>query len=116
MTPEEYKQAKTKLTRYGQLFDKNVDKFLPAPLKFTKAGRVAKRQAKYTEQSLEYYKAQCSFRGLAVSGTGDDLREALQLRDKSKEDEITREFVIIVNWGRAIDGRDHRQSHGETSQ
>jgi len=81
MTPEQYEQARRKLTRFGQSFDMSLTPKLPPPIVRTETGRIAKRQPQYDKRPRSYYQAQCSFRGLSTSSLDEELQQALQNRD-----------------------------------
>ena len=56
-----------------------IDQYLPllAP-KFTKAGKLAVHQPRIAKQSVKWWKAQCGFRGLPVSGNLRDLQDRIR--------------------------------------
>ncbi|KAF1974898.1 hypothetical protein BU23DRAFT_504780 [Bimuria novae-zelandiae CBS 107.79] len=92
MTPEEYEAAQTKLLRYGEAYDANVDKNLPSePIK-NERGAIAKKQPPFRNRPKAYYQAQCSFRGLRTTGSIEDLQNRLRFRDKSEDTAIKREI------------------------
>lgn len=95
MTPEQYEQARRKLTRLGESFDMSLTSKLPPPVVRTKAGKIAKRQPQYDKRSRAYYQAQCAFRGLASSGSTEELQEALQNRDIRQDEVIHHELVRL---------------------
>lgn len=95
MTPERYEQACRKLTEFGQSFDMSLTSKLPPPTVRTKAGKIAKRQARYDKRPKSYYQAQYSFRGLTTSGSTEDLQQALQSRDVEQDEAIHYELVRL---------------------
>lgn len=95
MTPEQYEQARRKLTKFGESFDMSLSSKLPPPTVRTKAGKIAKRQPRYDKRPKSYYQAQCSFRGLSTSGSTEDLQQALQSRDVEQDQAINYELVRL---------------------
>ena len=90
MTPEEANKLEKQQFRYNRPFDLNVDQYCP-PLKRIKSGAIAKHQPKTQNMGTDYWKAQCSFRGLKTSGRIDDLKDLIRSRDKSKDAAIKQE-------------------------
>lgn len=86
MDPAEVKKLESSLVRYGEHFDLRVDDYLPAaePLR-TKAGKIAKRQPKLQRKTLNWWKAQCSLRGLKTTGQVEELQARLRSRDKAQD-------------------------------
>ena len=95
MTPEQYKQARRKLVRYGVSFDMSLTSKLPSPVVRTKAGKIAKRQPQYDKRPKTYYQTQCSFRGLTTSGSIEELQQALQSRDIRQDQVVNHELVRL---------------------
>ncbi|KAH8695014.1 hypothetical protein BGW36DRAFT_428907 [Talaromyces proteolyticus] len=76
-------------------FSDNVAHYLPlSTSKLTKNGTVGVHQPHTTQQPLSWWKAQCRFRGLAVSGT----RETLQARIR-KHGDMGMEVSLIEAFG-----------------
>ena len=91
MTPEEVQKLQEQLTRYGTSYDPEVDQYCP-PLVRIKSGAIAKRQPKVRDMGTHYWKAQCSFRGLKVSGRIYDLKDRVRDRDRTKDVTIKHEL------------------------
>jgi hypothetical protein len=68
----------------GHGFCSDIDPFLP-PLqpKMTKAGKIAVRQPHIPTKPKEWWKAQCAFRSLALSGTVADMQNRLRASNGS---------------------------------
>ncbi|KAF7198230.1 hypothetical protein HII31_00586 [Pseudocercospora fuligena] len=84
MASEEYSRLQSQIFRYGHNYDQNVDQYCP-PLVKTKKGEIAKRQPKVPPQNVQYWKAQCSFRGLKTTGRIEELRDRVRNRDKARD-------------------------------
>jgi hypothetical protein len=90
MTPEEVTKLYAQKTRYNTQFDADPDQYCP-PLVLRKDGKVAKRQPQVREMGVNYWKAQCSFRGLKTSGRIDELKDLVRNRDRGKDIAIKQE-------------------------
>lgn len=95
MTPEQYEQARRKLTRLGESFDMSLTSKLPPPVVRTNAGKIAKRQPQYDKRSRAYYQTQCLFRGLTSSGSIEELQQILQSRDIRQDEVLHHELVRL---------------------
>ncbi|KJY00660.1 hypothetical protein TI39_contig319g00001 [Zymoseptoria brevis] len=84
MTPEEVGRLEKQLRRYSTAFDDNVDQYCPILVR-TKKGTVAKRQPQVRNMGADYWKGQCSFRGLRTIGKIEDLKDLIRGRDRSKD-------------------------------
>lgn len=91
MTPEEVNKAYAKLTRYNSSFDPNVDQYCP-PLVRIKNGNIAKRQPPVRQMRADYWKSQCSFRGLKTAGGVEELKDRIRSRDRSRDIPIKQEL------------------------
>ncbi|KAK4496923.1 hypothetical protein PRZ48_011372 [Zasmidium cellare] len=78
LTPREHDDAEAKLYRFGERFDLQIQDHLPHDVVMTKQGTVSKRQPRYIQNSLNYYRGQCSFRRLDCSGSIEDLQQRLK--------------------------------------
>jgi hypothetical protein len=57
----------------------NIDGYLPLKTpKLTKAGKIAVHQPHIPKRSVKWWKAQCGFRGLSVSGNLRDLQDRIR--------------------------------------
>ena len=91
-------------------YEANVNGYLPLTTpKLTKAGKVAVRQPDIPKKSVKWWKAQCGFRGLSVSGNLRDLQDRIReygnggLSKTMQEqcEEMEKDYVMINN--RAIE-------------
>ncbi|SMR49803.1 unnamed protein product [Zymoseptoria tritici ST99CH_3D1] len=94
MTPEEAGRLEKQLRRYNTAFDDNVDQYCPALVR-TKKGTVAKRQPQVRNMGTDYWKGQCSSRGLRTTGKIEDLKDLIRGRDRSKDVTIKQEIDNI---------------------
>ena len=61
------------------IYDAHIDRYLPLlKPKLTKAGKIAVYQPHIPKQPLKWWKAQCRFRGLSVSGNLRDLQDRIR--------------------------------------
>ena len=61
----------------------DMDPYLPLLTpKLTKTGKVAVHQPQITKQSMKWWKAQCGFRGLPISGKLQDLQDRIRVHGK----------------------------------
>lgn len=90
MGPDELASFSAQCTRYGTSFDENVDHYCP-PLVRIKNGNVAKRQPQVREMGTNYWKAQCSFRGLKTTGRVEELKDRIRNRDRSQDAAVKQE-------------------------
>ena len=80
-----------------QNFEPNIATYLPlVEPKLTKAGKPMERQPTVPAQPLGWWKAQCRFRGLAVSGTIKLLQERLRsCENRDMTSEMARFYEVI---------------------
>ena len=77
------------LLKDGIKYDPNMDQYLPLlEPKRTKKGTIAVHQPYIKKQTLLYWKAQCAFRGLPLSGTVGKLQEALRYTKATMDPEL----------------------------
>ncbi|KAL2012513.1 hypothetical protein VTN00DRAFT_38 [Thermoascus crustaceus] len=77
-------------------FHPNVAEFLPLLTpRLTKAGKVAKRQPEIPKKSLKWWRAQCGFRGLKMTGTIQDLQGRLREFGGEKESAMSAKMAEL---------------------
>lgn len=77
------------LLKDGVKYDPKVEQYLPLlEPKRTQKGTIAVNQPYIKKQTMPYWKAQCAFRGLPVSGTVAKLQEALRYTEATMDPEL----------------------------
>lgn len=93
LTTEEYEEACEELCRYGYNYDRDVDEHIPIEMDRMVADMSRKRPKYLTKpRKKTYYQAQCSFRGLASTGTVIELQQRLEYRDIDHDLEVEEYF------------------------
>jgi hypothetical protein len=72
-----FKYDGCRLNYRGHGYHENLESFFPR-IALTKAGKVAKRQVIPPKQPVDWWKAQCAFRGLNSTGTIQELQNHLK--------------------------------------